>query len=103
MAYSFNKKLKILQKILKNYKKYLKNCVEIKCYVEYDYIVIEKINITHNNGRPSVKIPISDIDLTIIRYRALLYQKKTSIKPYKKALKETDIINLRETLKETIN
>jgi len=76
MAYSLKKKLKILRKILNNYKKHLNNCVDIRCTVIYDHIIIEKINITHNNGRPSIKIPISDIDKTIIRYRSLLHQKR---------------------------
>ena len=75
MSYSFKKKIKILRKILNNYKKYVKNCTKIECRVEYDYMIIEKFN-HDDEGKSSVKIPITDIDLTIIRYRSLLHQKK---------------------------
>lgn len=82
MSYSFKRKLKILNSILQKYKKYINNCIEIRCYVDREFIIIEKINDIKEKRNATIKIPTKDIDIIIKRERAKLYQVKN--KSYKK-------------------
>lgn len=76
MSYSFNRKLKILNKILQKRKKYIKNCTEIRCNVVRDYIIIEKINDIQEKRNATIKVPTKDISVIIKRERAILYQEQ---------------------------
>ena len=98
MSYSFKKKLKILNKILKSYKKHLKNCSELIAFTEYDNVIIR--NIGKFDYPKITKIPHDEIDKVIIRYRARLH--KAKLKGLEQAILEDDIIELRETLKEVV-
>ena len=76
MKYTFKRKLKILNNILQKRKKYIKNCIEIKCYLDREFIIIEKINDIQEKRNATIKIPTSDIDIIIKRERAKLHQAK---------------------------
>jgi len=74
--YSFKRKLRILNKILKETKKYKPYCNKIECYIDRKFIIIKEIYDKHDKRNGVIRIPVADLSIIIINYRAKLHQLK---------------------------
>lgn len=74
--YSFKRKLRVLNKIVQEEKKYKPYCRKIECYVDKKFIIIKEIYDKYDKRNAVIKIPTSELDITIIRFRAKLHQVK---------------------------
>jgi hypothetical protein len=100
---TFKQKIKILQKLLNKTVKYSKNFNKSTCYVVGKNIIIEQELKKPVMPNHKTYIPVSDIDKCIKNERSKLFNYQNyEPKDLNKAIQETDIIELRENLKEVM-
>ena len=103
MAHTFKYKLRTLQNILNTQVKYLKTCKKIKCISSDGFIIIEKFSVNGENKNSWIKAPKKDINSIIVRERSkLTIYNKSEPKGLNEAINETDIMDLRDNLKEIV-
>lgn len=95
--HSFKKKIRILEKILKDQGKHLETCKRIDCIIEKKKVIIRKISVHGENHNTQIRFPKRDIDAVIKRERSklIIYNKSKDID---EAIKEIELIDKIKTI-----
>jgi hypothetical protein len=100
MAYTFNQKVKILEKLLNKLVKYSISFNKVECKIKGKSIIIEQELKNKEFDVVKIKVPVTDMDSYIKKERARLHNYKNyEPKGLNQAIEE---IEVRENLKEAM-